>query len=99
MDDPEDSLHRARQAYAARDWNGAARSFDAVTPDGLTADDFAAFADAVWWLGRVEDALRLNAAAFDALVPTPGRLTPRGSPSVSVSSTCREVTSRRGWVG
>ena len=68
MDDHEDSLHRARQAYAAQDWRGAADSFDAVAPHRLTADDLAAYADAVWWLGRVEDALRLDAAACDALV-------------------------------
>ena len=68
MDDHEDSLHRARQAYAARDWRGAAAFFDAAVPHRLTADDLAAYADAVWWLGRVEDALRLNAAAYDALV-------------------------------
>jgi hypothetical protein len=68
VDDHEDSLHRARQAYAAQDWRGAADSFDAVAPHRLTADDLAAYADAVWWLGRVEDALRLDAAACDALV-------------------------------
>ena len=55
MDDHEDGLHRARQAYAAQDWPGAADSFDAVAPHRLTADDLAAYADAVWWLGRVED--------------------------------------------
>ena len=66
--DHEDSLNQARQAYAAQDWRGAADSFDAVAPNRLTADDLAAYADAVWWLGRVEDALRLDAAACDALV-------------------------------
>ena len=39
-----------------------------VAPHRLAADDLAAHADAVWWLGRVEDALRLHAAACDALV-------------------------------
>src|SRR5829696_3054339 len=68
VDDHEDSLHRARQAHAAQDWRGAADSFDAVAPHRLTADDLAAYADAVWWLGRVEDALRLDAAACDAFV-------------------------------
>jgi tetratricopeptide (TPR) repeat protein len=68
VDDQEDSLHRARQAYAAQDWRGAADSFDAVAPHRLTADDLAAYADAVWWLARVEDALRLHTAAYDALV-------------------------------
>ena len=68
MDDIEDSLHRARQAYAALDWRGAADSFDEVAEDRLTADDLAAYADAVWWLGRIEDVLRLDAAACDAFV-------------------------------
>jgi hypothetical protein len=56
VDDHEDSLHRARQAYAVQDWRGVADSFDAVIPQRLTADDLAAYADAVWWHGRVEDA-------------------------------------------
>ncbi len=68
MDEIEDSLHRARQAYAALDWRGAADSFDEVAEDRLTADDLAAYADAVWWLGRIEDVLRLDAAACDAFV-------------------------------
>ena len=68
MDEHEDRLHRARQAYVAQDWRVAGDSFDAVAPYRLTADDLAAYADAVWWLGRVEDALRLLAAACDALV-------------------------------
>ena len=68
MDDDVDSLHRARQAWVAQDWRGAADSFDVVAPHRLTADDLAAYADVVWWLGRVEDALRLDAAACDALV-------------------------------
>jgi DNA-binding NarL/FixJ family response regulator len=64
----EDSLHRARQAYAARDWRGAADLFELVVSRRLTADDLAAYADAVWWLGRVDDALRLAAEACDAFV-------------------------------
>ncbi len=68
MDDHEDSLHQARQAYAAQNWRGAADSFEEVAPHRLTADDLAAYADAVWWLGRAEDARRLYAEACDALV-------------------------------
>ena len=68
MDDHEDSLRRARQAYAAQDWRSAADSYDVVAPHRLTADDLAAYASASWWLGRVEDALRLDTAACDALV-------------------------------
>ena len=68
MDEHRDSLTRARRAYAAQDWRSAAAHFDAVPPERLTADDLAAYADAVWWLGRIEDNLRLGAAAYDAFL-------------------------------
>ena len=38
MDDHEENLLRARQAYAAQDWRGAADSFDAVAPQRLNPD-------------------------------------------------------------
>lgn len=66
MDDDTDNLTLARQAYAARDWASAAAHFDVVATERLTANDLAAYADAAWWLGRIEDNLRLNAAACDA---------------------------------
>jgi DNA-binding NarL/FixJ family response regulator len=66
MDEHGDALGKARQAYAARDWPAAAAHFDAVEPEHFTADDLAAYADAVWWLGRIDDRLRLGAAACDA---------------------------------
>ena len=68
MDENTDSLTRARQAYEAQEWATAAAHFDAVAAERLTADDLAAFADAVWWLGRIEDNLRLGAAAYDAFL-------------------------------
>jgi DNA-binding NarL/FixJ family response regulator len=68
VDEQSDTLAQARQAYAARDWATAAAHFDTVVPDRLTADDLAAYADAVWWLGRIEDTLRLNAAACNAFL-------------------------------
>ena len=68
MDEHGDILTRARRAYAAQDWRSAAARFDAVPPERLTADDLAAYADAVWWLGRIEDNLRLGAAACDAFL-------------------------------
>ena len=60
MDENTDNLTQARQAYAARDWATAAAHFDIVAAERLTADDLAAYADAVWWLGRIEDNLRLG---------------------------------------
>ena len=68
MDEHVDSLTLARQAYAAQDWATAVAHFDAVVTERLTADDLAAYADAAWWLGHVEDNLRLNAAACDAFL-------------------------------
>jgi DNA-binding NarL/FixJ family response regulator len=68
LDEHTDYLKLARQAYTAHDWATAASHFDAVKADLLTADDLGAYADAVWWLGRVEDNLRLNAAACDAFL-------------------------------
>ncbi|HEX5015001.1 MAG TPA: helix-turn-helix transcriptional regulator [Candidatus Limnocylindrales bacterium] len=68
MDEHIDSLTLARRAYAGQDWVKASSHFDAVATNRLTADDLAAYADAVWWLGRIEDNLRLNAAAYDAFL-------------------------------
>jgi len=64
--DESSSLSRARQAYADQDWRTAAACFDDVPPAHLTADDLAASADVMWHLGRLEDNLRLLAAACDA---------------------------------
>ena len=55
MDEDEDAQVRARRAYGAQDWSAAADAFGAVAPHRLTADDLAQYADAVWWLGRIED--------------------------------------------
>jgi DNA-binding NarL/FixJ family response regulator len=63
-----DVLILARQAHGAHDWATAAAHFDAVGAERLTADDFAAYADSLWWLGRVEDNLRLMAAAYEAFL-------------------------------
>jgi DNA-binding NarL/FixJ family response regulator len=68
VDEHTDSLTQAREAYAARDWATAATRFDAVPTEHLAADDLADYADAVWWLGRIDDNLRLSAAACDAFL-------------------------------
>lgn len=67
MDEHADDLALARQAHALKDWPTAVRHFDAVATGRLMTDDLAAYAEAVWWLGRVPDTLRLTAAACDAL--------------------------------
>ncbi|MDF2967171.1 MAG: LuxR family transcriptional regulator [Nocardioidaceae bacterium] len=65
MNETADVLILARQAHGAHDWATAAAHFDAVGAEGLTAGDLAAYADALWWLGRVEDNLRVLAAACE----------------------------------
>lgn len=68
MDEHTDGLTQAREAYAAREWLTAATRFDAVPIERLAAHDLAGYADAVWWLGRIDDSLRLSAAACDAFL-------------------------------
>ena len=68
MKEMADVLTLARQAHGAHDWATAAAHFDAVGAERLTADDLAAYADALWWLGRVEDNLRLMAVACEAFL-------------------------------
>jgi DNA-binding NarL/FixJ family response regulator len=63
-----DSLSQARRAHEAQDWVTAAAHFDAFAAEQLAADDLASYADAVWWLGRVDDNLRLQAAAYEAFL-------------------------------
>jgi DNA-binding NarL/FixJ family response regulator len=65
VDEAAGTLLLARQAHGAHDWATAAAHFEAVGVGRLTADDLAAYADAVWWLGRAEDNLRLVAAAYE----------------------------------
>ncbi len=68
MNETADILILARQAHRAHDWATAAAHFDAAGAERLNADDLAAYADALWWLGRVEDNLRLMAAACEAFL-------------------------------
>ena len=68
MNETADILILARQAHRAHDWASAAAHFDAVGTERLAAEDLAAYADATWWLGRVVDNLRLEAAAYDAFL-------------------------------
>ncbi len=61
-----DNLILARQAHETQDWATAVALFDAVGVEWLVADDLAAYADALWWLGRAEDNLRVQADVYDA---------------------------------
>lgn len=68
MDGHGDVLAQARHAVAAGDWPAAAAHFHRLGSEQLTADDLAAHADAMWYLGRIDDVLRLGAAAYDAFI-------------------------------
>jgi DNA-binding NarL/FixJ family response regulator len=67
VDEHGNALAQARDASAAGDWPTAAARFDAVADGELIADDLLAYFEAVWWVGRSDDALRVGAAAYDAL--------------------------------
>lgn len=66
MSDHRFPVSLAREAYAGRDWPAAVRHFASLPVEELSADDLAAYGDAAWWLGQIEDKLRLGAAACDA---------------------------------
>jgi DNA-binding NarL/FixJ family response regulator len=68
MAEHSETLARAREAYANHDWPAAAAGYDSLSAANLSADDLAAFADAMWWLGNTEDRLRLGAASYDAFL-------------------------------
>ncbi|HJQ87707.1 MAG TPA: response regulator transcription factor [Propionibacteriaceae bacterium] len=68
MIDTDDILHLARQAHRANAWSIAVAHFEAVGADRLSADDLAEYADALWWLGRAEENLRVEAAAYEAFL-------------------------------
>jgi len=71
VDEHGSALRQARDAYSEGDWTTAAAFFDSVADEQLTADDLATYFKAVWWLGPAEDALRVGAAAYEALLHIP----------------------------
>ena len=101
MDGRGDTLTLARRAYASRDWPSAVTHFDAVDSERLTTDDLAAYADAVWWVGRIEDKLRLGAAVCDAF-EAEARLAEAAMTAFSLG-VCHlargEEEQSRGWLG
>lgn len=64
----EETLMRAREAYAAQDWTTAAACFASVALEDLAAVDLAAFADTQFWLGHADDTVRLTAASYEAFL-------------------------------
>jgi DNA-binding CsgD family transcriptional regulator len=54
----DDTLNRARTAYARRDWPAAYRELKAAQErESLSADDLYALGDAAWWLGLMRETL------------------------------------------
>ena len=68
MDEHGDVLTQARRAYAAGDWSTVAALFENVPTEDLSADDLQAYFEALWWLGRADEAVRIGAAAYEALL-------------------------------
>lgn len=55
---------QASQAARRRDWQAAYDAYAGL--DSRTADDAEGFADAAWWLGRMEESIGLYDEAFHA---------------------------------
>jgi len=54
------TLEAAREAYARRDWRAARDGFRRVAGDGaLATEDLYALSQCLWWLGEIEDCIRL----------------------------------------
>lgn len=65
MTDPAEILESARDAHRRRDWSRARDLFSAASELGeLSADDLSALGDAAWWLGRVDESVNANEAAY-----------------------------------
>jgi class 3 adenylate cyclase len=61
-----DSLDSARNAASRHSWREAYDEYSSVERKELTSEDLASFADAAWWTGRVDEAIRLRERAYAA---------------------------------
>ncbi|HSK98643.1 MAG TPA: LuxR C-terminal-related transcriptional regulator [Euzebyales bacterium] len=60
-------LGRARDAYARCDWPTAYHGFTSASEQrALSADDLFALADAAWWMGLIDEAVRAGEQAYRA---------------------------------
>ena len=103
MTDPGDRLSSAREAAHRGDWPEALAAFDALPPDcpPLDADDHAAWADAAWWLGRVDQCIAAYDRAFrsylDADQPRAAAMTALGTAATLFLR--GDVTGGSSWLG
>lgn len=63
-----DHLTAARAAHERQDWSSAATGLGACDESSLGGDDLTAYAAAAFWLGDMDEVLRLTAAAHDAFL-------------------------------
>ncbi len=63
-----EDIERARAAIASTAWAGAYAGFRAADLSELTARDLEGFADAAWWLSKLDESLDLRHKAYAAYV-------------------------------
>ncbi len=68
MDEHEAALTRAQRAHETRDWLTVAALFESAPTEQLSADDLSAYFEALCWLGRSDDVVRVGADAYGALM-------------------------------
>jgi len=61
-------IERARAAADGESWADAYASFAAVEPSELTPVDWEHFADAAWWLGRIDESITARNKAYAGYV-------------------------------
>jgi class 3 adenylate cyclase len=59
-----DSLEAARDAAARHAWREAHDAYSAVDAKELTAQDAEQYADAAWWTGKLDEAIRLRERSY-----------------------------------
>src|SRR5918996_472147 len=59
-----DSLDAARDAAARQAWRASYDAYSAVDRSTLTPEDLESFADAAWWTGKLDDAIKHRERAY-----------------------------------
>ena len=58
------TLEHARTLVAEHRWAEAHDAFAAADPSSLSGDDLTAFAEAAWWVSRLDEALDLRRRSY-----------------------------------